>query len=329
MEELQTMSARRRLVLLVFGVILAFFLHACQEGSGITSYETNNPPATTEDRPTTDLVPKPTIIQIPKSTATHGIAPTKTPSGPKLPSLPTLVPSEAAARINELIKNNGGCKFPCWWGIIPGETTWEDTYRLLMPLTDYEGLLNANIYISNVESDDSFSAGFGFTAGNGKIDQGYIIQNNIVEYIGIRGDFERYTVPELISSYGKPDEILIGTYNYGSNNKPQFDMLLVYFGKGILAYFSGPDGQIIGKNVNICFKEQIVYALDLWNPVNNYSLEQISKKGGIFTLRLGLDTFQKLQNTTSMSVAAFVTTINKDKSICINTPVEFWKNPFD
>jgi hypothetical protein len=324
------MNIHKRLIHLLFGITLAFFLYGCQKGSGITSSETLNPSATiTKESGVTIITSMPTISQMPNSTSTPILTAAETPNIPKLSPLPTLVPSEATARINELLKTNAGCKFPCWWGITPGETTWDDTYRLLMPLTYYEELLKANVYISNIESADSFSAGFGFNAGNEKIDQGYVIQNNVVEYIEIRGYFERYTVPELISSYGKPEEVLIGTYSYGANNQPPFDMLLVYPSKGILAYFSGPDGQIIGDNVNICFKEQIVYALDLWNPKNNYSLEQISKKGEIFNLRLGLDTFQKLQDTTSVSLDAFVTVISKDKAICINTPIEYWKSPFE
>jgi hypothetical protein len=52
-------------------------------------------------------------------------------------SYPRLEESEAQARVAELLETNGGCLFPCWWGIVPGTTTWEEVHAQLSPLMDH------------------------------------------------------------------------------------------------------------------------------------------------------------------------------------------------
>lgn len=243
--------------------------------------------------------------------------------------LPTMPSAEAAKLVLDFMKNNAGCQFPCWWGITPGDTTWENARRRLIPLSYNNDLSKENVYIYNKKSDDSFSAGFSFMLGETVIDQGYVIKNNIVEYIEIRSDVGTYTLLSLVLAYGKPEEVWVGTYNYAIQGQLPFDLLLEYPTKGFLAYFAGSTGQINQDIVNMCYKDPKVYALDLWNPDSKYSLEQIAKVGGLFNLRLGFDTFKRLQDTTSLSIDAFVEKVNNDKVICISTPAKYWKSPFD
>jgi hypothetical protein len=55
---------------------------------------------------------------------------------PSPTSYPQLDPAESQARINELFQTNGGCRFPCWWGIVPGKTTWKETHAFLSPFME-------------------------------------------------------------------------------------------------------------------------------------------------------------------------------------------------
>ena len=52
-----------------------------------------------------------------KLSATETLTPT--PAGLTVPTLP---PSEAESRIISLLEDNGGCRFPCFWGFTPGQT---------------------------------------------------------------------------------------------------------------------------------------------------------------------------------------------------------------
>ncbi|MFT3893686.1 MAG: hypothetical protein QM730_18815 [Anaerolineales bacterium] len=78
-------------------------------------------------------------IQISITSTSTLMIPTLTPTPhPTLSATQTIVPTlstdEALQQIKELYKDNGGCDLPCWWGIVPGETTWEQTKQLLGPL---------------------------------------------------------------------------------------------------------------------------------------------------------------------------------------------------
>lgn len=71
------------------------------------------------------LTPIPTIAANPTSSLT--VTPTRTPFS----TLTNLQPEQHHANIVRLLETNGGCELPCWWGITPGETTWEEAERLL------------------------------------------------------------------------------------------------------------------------------------------------------------------------------------------------------
>lgn len=48
-------------------------------------------------------------------------------------TLSTLSYDEALVTVQTLYETNNGCLLPCWWGITPGKTTWEQTKDLLSP----------------------------------------------------------------------------------------------------------------------------------------------------------------------------------------------------
>jgi hypothetical protein len=45
---------------------------------------------------------------------------------------PTLPAEEMDETIQALIATNGGCFLPCWWGITPGVTSWDDANHFLL-----------------------------------------------------------------------------------------------------------------------------------------------------------------------------------------------------
>jgi hypothetical protein len=51
--------------------------------------------------------------------------------------LPTLPLEQAIEAVQELMQTNGGCELPCWWGIMPGTTTWVEAKAFLEPMAFY------------------------------------------------------------------------------------------------------------------------------------------------------------------------------------------------
>jgi hypothetical protein len=109
--------------------IAALFLLAATIACGVDI------PQTFVTTPTVGGSATPTAI--PSSTATEE-SPTLTPAPtttntprPSLTPSATLSPEEKKQKLMDLLRTNGGCDFPCWWGIQPGTTSTQDGLILL------------------------------------------------------------------------------------------------------------------------------------------------------------------------------------------------------
>jgi len=76
------------------------------------------------------LAPIETVKVLPSPSPTV-ITPTSTPAPP---SVPTLLPKEKESYLLNIIKTNEGCKLPCFLGIQPGISVWEDIRKIEAPL---------------------------------------------------------------------------------------------------------------------------------------------------------------------------------------------------
>ena len=72
--------------------------------------------------PTYDSIP--TVVPTATKTVTPP-APTCTPQPMRTPT-PTLDRESRVELYRQMLLTNGGCELPCWWGVTPGETTWEE-----------------------------------------------------------------------------------------------------------------------------------------------------------------------------------------------------------
>ena len=120
----QPFSLKNLSPLLLFCV--ALFLVACSNRP--TTVPLTAPSGTdvvtpTKVIPSTTPIPTCTSTVLPTSTATSSPSPTPTLIPTETP-WPALRGEEAQHRAEELIRNNANCTLPCWWGIVPGKTSW-------------------------------------------------------------------------------------------------------------------------------------------------------------------------------------------------------------
>jgi hypothetical protein len=185
--------------------------------------------------PTYTPSPKNTIV--PTSTHWPSVTPRPTKTPRPIPTvtwtpLPTLPPDKALARVLELLKTNGGCKLPCWWGITPGVTSRDEALAYLASFaTRFTGGPSYPDYgavfvipqntIPGLLYGDPYS--FGFTAD----------KNGIVEQITA---WKPYRLSDLLTDYGPPPQVWI----YGKSTdllgpNAEYTIVLFYPDKGILA----------------------------------------------------------------------------------------------
>jgi hypothetical protein len=126
--------------------------------------------------------------------------------------LPTLQPDKAKTLVSELLKTNAGCQLPCWWGITPGKTSWQEANQFL------------GVFARAIDLEDR---GQGYQIGivqiSSPIDVPYIttlnqtygIRDGIIETIDTY-NYELatwYDLPNILNIYGRPDEIGITTFH--------------------------------------------------------------------------------------------------------------------
>ena len=239
-------------------------------------------------------------------------------------TLPATLPvPDSFSKINQLLRTNGGCRLPCWWGITPGETTWEDARSILFPLA-------FKIHDGQSKSDE-FRAGLGTRYGTyeGKptgFNQDYTIKDGIVQAIQIQLP---YIVPspkpkDILANYGIPDDVYLGGQYAPEMLTTQSFWFYIYYTKQRIFVEYIPEGQPIQLQppnglLSACFSKIDYAELHVWGP--DYSFDStrdlIFKNSGVSPL--------PLKDVTNLTVEQFYKKfIDPNEAPCIETPAEHW-----
>lgn len=263
-------------------------------------------------------------------TATPLFAPSPVPrltpfsNEPGVTSVPTslsaLSPTQAQELILDLLQNNGGCKLPCWWGITPGKTSWEEAKSFLETFASK---------ISASGPPNNFSAAAFFLGVPKEISSitmiatGFEVQDGIVEQISSH-DFEgisAYHLPQFLSTYGPPSEVWLYTSSYMAEATAglPFIVILFYPKQGILAAYS-TDGEPGAKLIVGCLKQNP--SLRLWSPKEALTFQ---KAANMFNWDVNDPPTLPLAEATDLTVEEFYQTFKSPSEIpCLETPAELW-----
>ena len=178
--------------------------------------------------------------------------PTWTPTWTHLPPLPTLSPERAEATVIELLQSNGGCQYPCWWGITPGETPWNVAINFLEPLP----LEIIDFSKPNLDQNNSFFLKFSLPQNvnnNGFLNLNIDVHKDIVEKIYVYIDIQFHGI---MNEFGQPNEIWITTHQYADDTRIiEYILVIFYKDKGIILMvhdrgsFTSDSGEF---NISIC-----------------------------------------------------------------------------
>jgi len=266
------------------------------------------------------IVPTQTISPI---DAVQGISVT-IPSIPSSSPPPILSLPQKEAITLELYKTNAGCEFPCWWGIIPGETQWIEAKNFL-------NAISTNISTSaQSEADIEFIAEIDTPvikkiSENKSLRHFLYVYDGIVEVIHLETPREGsgvYIVSDLLNAYGRPQEVWIDTLSVSFDEFFPFRVVLYYPEKGILIKYLDDaefaDDHLIGCPQNHSGK------LTLWSPQLELTFaEALNGTNALGTY--GENYYKPLAEATEIDVETFYQTyLDPDTETCIKTPVELW-----
>ena len=206
-------------------------------------------PLTTKVFNTQDLIITTTPMLTLLATSTH------TPR--IIPTIgPTLTTKERQNYILDILKTNGGCRFPCLWGITPEKSSWDSSRIFLShfsPLISDEKSGDAVTHWIPLQisiEKQSTDAEIYFVERENQIDliNGEITSDDFDNYV------HPYTVKEIITKYGIPSQVefyLPPGNEKANSNYVGYKFWLFYDQNGmVLEYWNG--AQISGADYRIC-----------------------------------------------------------------------------
>jgi hypothetical protein len=190
----------------------------------------------------------------PVATLTPGLAQTPRPSRTPRPThthpatpYPTLEPDDMHALVLEMLESNGGCELPCWWSIVPGETSWEEMgeYFTTQGIGGWE---NGHLDLGYLDPEDNSR----IRLLEVKMEQ----QDGLVHSIRVSRDYfdqpvgddfaliwQRYELSRILSQHGVPSQVYlslqVGSPCIGSGIVPTYDMWVEYDHMGMAILYPG------------------------------------------------------------------------------------------
>jgi hypothetical protein len=212
----------------------------------------------------------------------------------------------------------GECRLPCWWGITPGVTTWEET------LTNLK-----NKKSQMIETEEHYNA----TESKLPNELGYVWvyrrDDGKVNWIDISskplGGIQYY---DLLTEYGQPSDIYLFTYHnfqtrppwLGLGERPAY-VILYYADKGILANYEFFGKVDDAQNVITVCPTPTSQELELSPEGTNLSFDEIK------SFVMGISDFPMLniEDSSNINNHDFYTKYkNKNDAGCFETPASLW-----
>ncbi len=278
--------------------------------------------------------------------ATATLSQTSTPSPteliePGIPFGPTLSVDESQALLIMLLSSNDGCRFPCIWGIIPGTTNELDAQVKLMQMASIalsppkftldKGGYVEYIYSMAENQNARISIFFGFSVENHVVNgvsfnaKAFDNEQGHKEFFGAQEYnqlLEQFMLHKILSTYGKPDAVLIST---SKGVPPQlewfpFDLVLIYSRQGIIARYIMPLNKI-DNVINGC-PNQAEISFSFYDPKDEMPQSYHDQYFG------PTSKYRNLEEVTPLSIEIFDQKFNHETDECIQTPAKYWPEPF-
>ncbi|KAA3642915.1 MAG: hypothetical protein DWQ07_20550 [Chloroflexi bacterium] len=236
--------------------------------------------------------------------------------------IPTLTQENPQERLTKLLKTNGGCQFPCWWGLTPGEATWAQAENLFSTLTYAE--------IQDFELDATRGYLVTFTAEPTTTRDGLFKLRVDVDNKGIITTIrtmrnwdvqsQDYSLPGILRLLGKPSEIWLQVHPNAAIG-PFYLLVLFYPDKGVSAKFtSEADFSISSTAICLDRIKQPSPALNLWSPLTIRTFDDIHE------VSTDDKPYEALGEVTDIDVQVFYDRYKESNSLseCFYSPVDIW-----
>lgn len=331
-------------------LLAVFFLTGCSKAVSSTQTLTS---VATQQFPT--LTPPLQASTTPTSTerhwtATPTIALTSTPQ-------PTLTVDEARALLLDLLHDNGGCRLPCLWGLTPGKTDIRsmdaffarfgdisiDNDFIVAINEDHGRYTNAIFGLYKSDSGAFSVAAINFSYPRTNDESSLFVWSatasrrsgeGINEVANVTyGDLffdqllQNYMLPQILSNYGRPTQVLILPYYDNSMYPPDYivplSLVLSYQGQGFFIEYILPR-ETVGDHYVGCPWKAGYLILKVWPPESERTLAEVIGGGSVGIN--GLKFTKPIEEATSMTLDEFYQKFKDPVTTeCLETPKDLWQ----
>jgi hypothetical protein len=279
----------------------------------------------------TTVPPTATFTQTATPTATFTAPPSWTP-------LPTLDNQDSFLDFVAFTENNI-CRFPCWAGIVPGKTNWNEAVFTLQPMEsvakiktylDIEGLFGKENVITWSLSGDEVTI-------NG--DVGAIIANqNVINLISMNvegssmpsADVPSHTLPlpkrfnlqSVLGEYGVPSMVFLYTFIHYEQGPLPFSVLLVYPENHFYIIYQR-DAELSGNTVVACDSDFYLELAVVDSKDKLISVDAIASTPE--TKGIGIENWKSVEQVLNISAEKFHEIYSTSNPGCISFPSSRWQ----
>ncbi|MCG2786850.1 MAG: hypothetical protein L6461_17300 [Anaerolineae bacterium] len=298
---------------ITFCVALTLLLFGCAINDPVTSLPATIPPEHGTETSTSLPSPHPSLTNTP----TQAVTPSPEPK-----PFPTQGELSDKDFVLHLLQTNGGCELPCWWGIVPGETRWEDAELFLSRFTlriedDWEEtkkgadgqshqIKNFVVYMDIDQPDPGL---FGIR-----------IKDEFVTGIYVSRPLTKphFSLRKLLNNQGVPSKIFIFTHSNVMEPPTPFDLILYYQEQRLLIIYT----TLVYKE-----NEQITACLDDVGPtIAVVSDEEALTDQQVQEFFIGPDPrgILSIEDALGITTDVFYETYRDSETICLTTPANIW-----
>lgn len=286
--------------------------------------------------------PSPMLVRSPEASGTSRIpaasSPTNEPTPTEIsastpPPPPTLIPEDAYTALSESIPGDANCVLPCWLGIIPGQTGFNDAGNILFQFNaiaisefssrwKYIKVIYPTYYMTTLV----------YPTNDDRVDH-ILIDTSIgpdanerVRYDDpwFRQTWQRYFLPELFRGHGAPEKIFLDTTLVAADPSSSYPYVLwvVYTQQGFLIRYEG-DNLKFGDKIRICPLQSKI-TIKSWNPEMS-SYEKYIEGDMAMETSLGP---QPIESVTDFEIETFFEMFKESEfDTCFETRESIWPHP--
>lgn len=237
--------------------------------------------------------------------------------------LPTLMSNDADMAFRNWFKGTSSCSFPCWAGLVPGETSWAEAVHALTPIL--------NLHISENPGKCRFGPceylAWQYELERNLYDGNLYSKNNTVYAVFLEGDnLLEYAMRDVFVKYGQPTQVYIYTNPYTLGEMPQLDLVALYpQNKFAVRYIW--QAQVQDQNIVACGKPYVfmlgIVAIDA-SQWTGLEIDQAGRQ--LDNGAIGDGGLRPIADVLNISTDVFYHNVldNSKSSFCITTPIKYW-----